>query len=341
MITTRNILSKQNLLDRASSYQIFSAYCLNFEQVGKSFKSEFRDEKSPSCMIEMVGGDLLYTDFGEGSYYAIAFVMRKFNISFWDTVKKINADLNLGLIDMGEKVIPMPVNNHIIKTVNPSFREKTTTGIEVRYAPYKDEDLEYWAQYGWTEEMLQKASIRPIDYYWLTMEHKGIDRMPFAVPHELAYTYDYYRNRGIYRRKLYFPLREAKYKWVSNVDNTIIQNWDLLPKEGGDLLFITSSKKDCGPYFRIYNKWIACSPNNEQGFISEKVFYAKLRPRWKRIVIHLDNDYTGITNALKWAKKYQLEAVWNPLRCPHKDQSDLWKADGGREFNYQLQKLIS
>src|SRR5665647_2476748 len=64
IITTRNILTKSNLLDVISTYQIFSAYCKNFKQISKAFKSEFRDEKSPSCMIEYIGGDLLYTDFG-------------------------------------------------------------------------------------------------------------------------------------------------------------------------------------------------------------------------------------------------------------------------------------
>jgi len=341
MFSTRLILNKQNLLDKVSTYQIFSTYARNFKQVGIAFKSEFRDEKSPSCMIEMIGGDLLYTDFGEGSFRAIEFVMRKFGYTFRDAIRKINSDFNVGLIDNGDSVITSSegyIANRLFQ--KQDFVEKSTTEIEVRYAPYRDEDLEYWGQFGWTEEMLQKASIRPIDFYWLTMEHKDINRMPFAVPHELAYTYDYYRHSGIYRRKLYFPLRDGKHKWISNVDNTVIQNWDLLPKNGGDLLFITSSKKDTGGFFRIYNQWNACAPNNEGTFIPEKIFLTKIKPRWKRIIIWYDNDNTGIINSLKWAKKHQIEAVWNPLRCPYKDQSDLIKADGLREFNYQLQKLI-
>lgn len=184
------------------------------------------------------------------------------------------------------------------------------------------------------------ASIRPIDYFWLTMEHKGMIKMPYAVPHELAYSYDYYRHNGIYRRKLYFPERDGKHKWISNVDNTVIQNWDLLPKGGGDLLFITSSKKDCGPFARIYNKWNSVAPNNETNPLPESVFYGKIRPRWNRIILFLDNDETGIQNALKWSKIYNIEAYWNPIGSP-KDPSDFWKAHGGREFNYQLQKLIN
>ena len=170
------------------------------------------------------------------------------------------------------------------------------------------------------------------------MIHKGMIKVPYAANRSLAYSYDYYMHEGIFRRKLYFPEKTGKEKWLSNVDNTIIQNWDLLPKSGGDVLFITSSKKDCGPFYRIYNKWNACAPNNEGSFLPEDVFFKKIKPRWNRIILWFDNDDTGIKNSLKWAKKYQIEAVWNPVNAP-KDQSDFVKAHGLREFNNLIQKL--
>lgn len=340
IITTRNLLTKSNLFDLISTYQIFKAYCKNFTQISKPFKSEFRDEKSPSCMIEYIGGDLLYTDFGEGSYRAVEYVMRKYNLDFRDAIRKINLDFGLNLIDTSEREFRYVKTDIVKANQTPTFKEKATTQIEVSYAPYRHYDLEYWDKYGWTEKMLQMASIRPIDYFWLTIEHKNVIKVPFAVPHELAYTYDYYRHNGVYRRKLYFPERQGKDKWISNVDNTVIQNWDLLPKGGGDLLFITSSKKDTGCYYRLYNKWIACAPNSEGSFLPEEVFYRKIKPRWKRIILWLDNDETGVKNALKYSKMHDIECVWNPLKAP-KDQSDWVAKDGLREFNYQLQKLIS
>lgn len=340
MFSTRLILNKQNLLDKVSTYQIFKTYVKYFNQVGKAFKSEFRDEKSPSCMIEMIGGDLLYTDFGEGSFRALEFVMRKFGCSFRDAIRRINNDFNIGLSDSdGSLIIPFIGYTANKDLYNCKHVEKSTTEIYVKYASYKDKDIEYWNKFGWTESMLNEASIKPIDFYWLTMKHKNINKMPFAVPQELAYAYDYYRHHEIYRRKLYFPLREADHKWISNVDSSIIQNWDLLSKNGGDLLFITSSKKDSGPFYRIYNQWNSCAPNNEGTFIPEKIFMIKIKPRWKRIILFYDNDTTGIINALKWAKKHQIEAVWLPTGAP-KDPSDFWAKHGGREFNYQLQKLI-
>ena len=112
MITTRNILTKSNLLDVISTYQIFQAYCTNFKKISQPFKSEFRDEKSPSCMIEHIGGDLLYTDFGEGSYRAIEYVMRKFNLDFRDANKQVTATI-LNIEDDSMTIgidIPPPYN---------------------------------------------------------------------------------------------------------------------------------------------------------------------------------------------------------------------------------------
>ena len=66
--STTNLLTKKNLLNKIDSYNIFKAYCANFNKIGESFKSEFRTDKSPSCQIAYIRGDLLYTDFGEKSY---------------------------------------------------------------------------------------------------------------------------------------------------------------------------------------------------------------------------------------------------------------------------------
>lgn len=338
IFSTKNILTKQNLLNKVTSYQIFKAYVKYFDQVGKPFKSEFRDEKSPSCMIEMIGGDLLYTDFAEGSYRALEFVMRKFNCSFKEALYIVNNDFGLKLIGSNEDFSPQHSPIMIPEKEDVSFKEKSTTIIDVHYKRFEDADLFYWNQYGWTEEMLKMASIRPIDYYWLTMIHKGMIKVPYASNRSLAYSYDYYMHEGIFRRKLYFPEKTGKEKWLSNVDNTIIQNWDLLPKSGGDILFITSSKKDCGPIYRLYGGlhespyWNAIASNSESQFICEPVFY-KLRRRFDKIILWLDSDDTGIKNMKKFSSIYNIPWMSNPLycKCP-KDQSDLWKDVGGNEF---------
>lgn len=339
--STRNLLTKKNLFKKIDSYNIFRAYCANFTRIGRSFSSDlpFRSKKdtNASCRIEYIGGDLLFTDFGEGSYRAIPYVMRKFGLSYGETLSKINHDFGLGLIDnSSNKVISSPIQP--IKTFKYEAKEKKPTIIDVKYKDWESFELKYWQQHGWTLEMLKRASIRPIDYFWLTMEHKNIIQHPFSAKNELAFSYDFYRNEGVFRRKLYFPERE--HKFTTNVDNTVIQNWDLLSKQGGDTLFITSSKKDSAPFYRIYNvhkqnpQWNVVAPNSEISFLPSKTLY-KLKKRFKNIIIYFDNDETGIINAKKLSKLHNLSYLYNPIGAP-KDPSDVWKEGGGRLFRNTL-----
>ena len=341
MISLRNLLTQRNLLEKIDSYAIFSAYCKNFKEIGKDFSSEFRDDKDPSCRIEHIGGDLLYSDFGEGTYRAIPFVMRKFNLNHHDALRKINFDFNRDLIDLykSDTILPRTKIDTISRLmIKP--KEKSITKIQVKYVDFSDEDKQYWCSYGWTLDMLDRASIKAISNFWITMEHNGMIDVPFSVLDEKAYSFDYYKHNGVFRRKLYFTERIGRKRFVSNVDNTIIQNWDLLPKNGGDTLFITSSKKDTGPFWHLNGyQCNACAPNNEGSFLPESVFLGKIKKRFKRIIIWFDNDETGVKNALKYAKMYDIEPRWNPIGSP-KDPSDMWHKDGGRVFNQILQKAI-
>lgn len=340
--STSNLLTSKNLFKKVDSYSIFKAYCTNFKRIGRSFISDISDrhkkDTNASCQIQSIGGDLLYTDFGEGSYRVIPFVMRKFHLDYRDALRKINNDFNLGLYDPNVK---KPIVTPVAK-IQPKIKivDKKPTIIDVSYSDWTNNELLYWYQYGWTLDMLKRASIKPIDYFWITMDHKGMNKVPFVVKDELAFSYDFYRHNGVYRRKLYFPERVNNRRFSSNVDNTVIQNWDLLPKEGGDTLFFTSSKKDTGPFWRLNGYYCnAIAPNNEITFIPDHIFHTKIKPRWKRLVVWLDNDSTGIENALIWAEKYGLEAVWNPIGAP-KDPSDFVKQYGLREFNYLKNKLL-
>lgn len=347
MISLRNVLTQRNLYDKVDSYAIFKAYCKNFREVGKNFSSEFREDSNPSCRIENVGGDLLYTDFGEGSYYAISYVMRKFSLSRHDAMRKISFDFNLDMIDFSQS------NSYFPKTEITDLRrkkyegrnEKTPTGIKVKYCGFTADELRYWDRHGWTFDMLYRASIKSISNFWITMEHIGMIDVPFSVKDEMAFVYDYYMHDGVFRRKLYFPERSDR-RFISNVDNTIIQNWDLLPKQGGDILWITSSKKDTGCFWHLNGHFCnAIAPNNELSFIPEEVFYNKIRPRWKRIILWFDNDYEkdqnfGIINAKKFSQMYNIEYFYNPIQYKAKDPAELVAKYGLREFNQLLKHKL-
>lgn len=339
-------LTVENIYKSLSSFHIFKYYCKNFNKVGVKFYSEFRTEDVPSCCIDYIREDLLYTDFGTGeSYRAISYVMRKYSISFPDALDKINTDFNLGLLGINSKIKNSSNTDtvYINKLKNleaPIFEDKVSTVIRIkRREDWRKIDLEYWYQYGWTKEMLEKADISPISHYWIK-NHKGNRR--FVTGRRLAFSIDYYWNEGTFRRKIYLPgSSNRKSFFFSNVDNTIVQGVKLLPKEGGKVLFVTSSIKDCGVFWRLgYN---AVAPNNEGSFLPEK-FYNKIKHKWDRIIIWYDNDWDkkdnpGVTCAKRLAEQYRTEYFYNPDNEP-KDPSDFIKKYGVKDGLHKFNNII-
>lgn len=332
-------LTISNVLKKVDSYSIFKHYCPGFTKVNECFSSEFRKDSNPSCFIINHKGDLLYVDFGEppneysnkGSYRALDYVARKYGISKYDAAKKINQDFSLGL---GCGVVNSVPKYNIIKNSSQYIPpEKKETIIRIKARSFSKIDLDYWSSYGWTLEMLQRANIKPITHYWIDNEKNN--NQIFRVGNKLVYSMDYYENNGIFRRKIYLPFNSLK--WISNVDDTIVQGWDMLPKEGGNYLFITKGFKDIGPFIRLgYN---AIAPNNEKSFIPEKVFFDKIVPRWKTVIIWYDNDDTGKTCSKQFSDKYGLYNFCNPDKTS-KDPSDFVKDFGLDRFDKLVKNLL-
>lgn len=330
-------LTIDNIYYKTNDYTIFKYYCPNFIKLNKLFKSPLRkDDKNPSSIIGNYNGKLWFRDFGlNESFDAIEFVSLLYNLSYIDTLKKINKDLNLNLEsnDLITKSKPIKLDFNTKLDVN------LRTIIKIKSKEFTDEALLYWDNYGWTNNMLNEANIKQLDFFWIIKQNDYFNKKNIIdTRNKLAFSYDYYWHENIFRRKIYLPHENTRF--YSNVDDTIIQGWDLLPKQGDNILFITSSYKDIGPFWRLNNNICnSCAPNNEATFIPEEIFWRKIKPRFKRIIIWYDNDTTGIINALKWAEKYQIEAIWNPIGAP-KDPSDFVAAHGLREFNYLKNNLL-
>lgn len=334
-------LTKENILKKISSYDIFKYYSENFVEIGKSFNSDFRQEKNPSCQISQIHGDLMYSDFGLGkSFRCFSFIMELYHISYFDALNKVNLDFNLGLgnyIPEGRLLKKQPILGDKIQ-----LKEKLPSVLKKRQRPFTEKDLKYWSDFYWTEWMLKESNTQSISNYW-------VNGYQFDVkPDELAFSYEYYWHNDRMQRKFYFPER-TKFKWFSNVDNTICQLVNVAPKTG-DVLFITSSKKDGGIFWRIELEKMfpnliihGVAPNTEGAFVPDKWFY-KMQTRWKRIVIWYNNDWhkvenPGVMNAKKYAEQYGIEYYYNPDNEP-KDPSDFAKKYSLVEFRNLIQDKL-
>jgi hypothetical protein len=318
-------LTKENLLNKIDSYNIFKKYCPEFEEIGKAFKSPLRKtDKNPSSFIIMWDGDLLFKDFGEGSYRCISFVMRKYNLSFIAAMQKINADFDLGL---KSDVLIIPDRVFIREAIPEEYlEEKSTSIIAVKRRNWEPHDSEYWfGRYMISRETLEAFSVTPLSHFEIN------SKLFFAYRH--SYCYDYYWEDGIFRRKIYQPF--SKGKWYSN-GGAIVQGEGALPRSG-DLLIITSSLKDVMTLYEL--GYTSIAPTSESTFVPES-YFQKQESRFKRIVLFMDSDEAGIAANIKFSGKWGLEYISIPASFPAKDISDFVWRYGQEEANRLLTNLI-
>lgn len=321
-------LTVDNILKEVDPLRLFKFYCNAFNKPGIKFSArELRDDPLPSAIIDYHNGTYLYKDFGEdGALNCFQYIGRKFNISFYEVLKKINEDFNLELGEADSFVSSKP-------SKAATFEKKDVydfkTILKIKKRAFLEHDLIWWGQQSWTLDMLNPAKIHPITHFRLTSERKNIHELLY-IADDYSYSMDYYWHKGIYRRKLYFPKKQSHLKWLSNVNSTIVQGWDLLPKRG-EICFITSSFKDTGPFWRLHRCPVSVAPNNEGSFIPEHVL-RKIKQRFKYVVIWFDNDEIGIRKAMEFSERYKIPFFHNPLRSP-KDPAAFWKNEGGRSFN--------
>lgn len=336
-------LTKENILKRVNSYQLFRAYCSGFTGVlDAKFSSELRNDPKPSCAITVYKGDLFYRDYGQKRGMRVFdYIGEKFNIDHYSVLQKINKDFGLELGYSKEKINPgVPL---IIPEVTPEIDytvERKAVKIDIKVAPWTKKDELYWGAYKIPLKLLEYHNIKAISHYWITNPNRNKDNVCYAVnDHALAYSYDYYWNEGIFRRKLYFPSLNPRIRsnFISNVDSTIVQGWTLLPKNGGEILFITKSYKDI-LIFNLLGYW-AIAPNNEGAYIPDIVM-EKLKRKWKHILVWYDNDQAGIEKAPVFAEKFGLKWTHNPIDEP-KDPSDYVKKYNLSQFDFLINKFLS
>jgi len=330
-------LSKESIEKYISPWDIFNTYIDNFPGLDTSFRSQIRtDDKNPSCRVISVDGVLLYKDFAKkGMLDCYGYVSERFGLSFYETLSKIRNDFNLTDIEESNKTF---VKTSVILKGKPEIINKSQTVILKKARKWSLQDKEFWFnRYGITNKWLEAAQIEPISSFWI--KNTKFNLVEFSCD-DYSYVFNYYWHDGIFRRKIYQPF-STNYKWISNVDSTIVQGWDLLPKTGGDLLIITSSYKDVGTFMcnltreTVGKQIYAIAPNNEETFIPLPVF-DKLKDRWKHIILWFDNDFdkfknTGKIRSIELSLEHNIPFFLTPGQTA-KDPSDYRHQYGKDEF---------
>ena len=314
------LLDKETILDKVSEYQIFKYYCTHFEEPDKKFKSDLREDKTPTVSISMLGGRLRYKDFGcpEHSFDCFGYIAYKHNTDFYGALIHIDGVFGLGL-SAGVRL------NRTIRKVDPRIKEKTRSEIQVRIRELDWRDDRYWDQFGIDRRILRIFNVQPITHYWINEQRFSCDSISYRYRFDCGY-------------KIYRPL-ERDFKWSSNVGAECLQGYQQLPRSGRTV-FLTSSLKDVMcmavlgyPSFALQSEM----------FMPREETISKVKTRFKEIVVLYDNDFDnprnpGQTMAVKICEKYGLDNIVIPSYYRSKDISDLIKDHGLQEAKHVIER---
>ena len=302
MYSTKNAItiSIKDILDRLSDYDIYSYYIGQFK-IGKLINSPLRsDDNNPSFAIfKGANNGLFFKDHGSGEGgNALKFVKLIKNITTREELEK-------ELLRIVRKVNPN-VNSAKRTYSNSTITTPMTIGI-VRQ-PFTKTDIEFWKKFNIHIDTLKKYNVFSIKYYLCNNTVRGIYKEDNPM-----YAYKIYD-----RFKIYRPHASKYVKWRSNTNTEHVQGMEQLPSFG-NLLIITKSLKDVMCLYEMgYN---SISPSSETTFLPKNILES-LKERWKHIVILYDRDKTGVAEARKYSKQFNLDAIFVHKRFKSKDISD-------------------
>lgn len=345
-------LNITNVLNKKSEIEIFQYIFTNFKRLDCNFSA--RDEDIPSAVVREYRGRLYFKDFGDATQpHAETWIQYLIRINGWEDNTKgyylalnwANDTFNLGLEGVNTYTIKSALyspKNTKITMIEPKSYEEKKTKIEVRRREWNNDDLTYWKQYAIPLKKLEEKGIAPLKQFWVTNFKKGGIRLQYNCDNTLSYVYPYYRGEhGEFMYKIYQPLLKVN-KWISNVDRTIIQNKEFIPKSGGNLLISQSSWKDIMvmELMGLYS----IAPNTEADWYPEE-WWNKTYPKWDNVIIFGNNDFhkkdnPGLKYGMHHSVKYSLPLIHTPSGTTS-DISDYIKVFGFNKAQILTERLIN
>jgi len=322
-------ITKEEILAKISEYQIFKYYCRNFEELDKSFLSEFYLDSNPSCRIYINNNNnLYYKDFGTGEHLScFDYICKKYNITYYECLRVISNDFNIRSIKVNVEP-SLIVSNDVL---NIPVKPRIKSHIEIVSQNYTITDARYWSKYHIPLQMLEDYDVFSARFVYLHTS-KGSTVFEYKKSNPI-YAYRFVGDNK-YSYKIYFPLAERKYKWLfSGGSKDDIEGFDNLDMSG-EYLILTKSLKDCMAY-RLFGI-NAISLQGEANKLSSELVQ-KILKRYDKIILNYDNDDQGIKSAASLTQQYGFSSY---IFDDAKDLSDLIKDKGIRFAKKTLENKL-
>jgi len=313
-------LTKENILNLISQYDIYRLYMPNKWELNKVCHSPFRKDNQKSFIIGTKFGEITHKDFADSNIKGncFKFVQQLLQCDYINSLKAIDRDFGLG-ISTGEQ----SKHNTIVTTYEqPEIIEKKYSTIQCIARKFTNEELEYWNMYYQDVEDLKKNNIYSIKSVFLNKER-------FSLSDELRFGYLYNNEHW----KIYTPFsKNPKMKWMpNNVPLTTLGGKEYITN--CNTAIITKSLKDAMVIRKIYPN--VCDVQNESitCFSQENIDFIKSNSG--KQFLCFDSDKPGVLNSQLITKKFDFDYINVPKQYLSDGVNDF--ADLAKE--YSLKKV--
>ena len=306
-----SLITKEDILKHVTQEEVFSFYMgEDIKHLGV-FHSPLREDNIPSFALyfhKHNRNTLMFKDFATqdcGDF--VVLVMKIFNLSYNEALKKIATDFKLGDFNIQAK-------SNTVTYTRLVQKDRIKLGIKIR--PWEVRDKNYWTSFGISKKTLEKFNVFPISYIFYN------DTAVKA--HEYAYAYVEEKD-GIISYKIYQPLEVKLKKWINNANYSVHQGYRQLPDEG-DILIITKSLKDVMSIHDCLNL-PAIGLQSESVMMKESVM-EEYKSRFSKVICLFDNDEAGKKLTANFSNNYSIPYLFVPEEPGITDFSDLVKHMG-------------
>jgi len=322
---------KQMFTDKVSEANVLGYY-LGITSIPCVIISPFRQDIKPSLAFYSPDGvSINYIDFGDKSERGsmLTFFMKLWNLDYNSTIDKIVREV----VDKGSVEVKETNKFKSLKvTIHTGNKE-----LACKVREWRDYDIEYWSSYGISVDLLKWADVYPIEYKFIR-EHITDDIIKEHIfrADKLAYTF-VERKEGKITHKFYQPLNTVGYKWQNNHDKSVLGLWTKMP-EKGKAVCICSSVKDA--LCLMGHLYIPCICLQGEGYPISDTAVKELKRRFTDVYCCLDNDKTGLKDAVELSNKHGFINVIIPPFEGGKDISDYRKLYGEKAFIELFKQLF-
>ena len=358
-------LTKDYILSKVDQITIFSVYfnlpipiiqhCID---TGEFIKSPIRADLHPTCGFRYDNrGKLKFKDFA-GYFWGDCFDAAGHIISNMEGNENLDITSKYDFIKVlrhitftfkdifyGEEVDPL-LQNSIVKTISKIKKEKAIIELVIRN--WNNEDEFYWKQFNVDLQTLNVNFIYPIEQYYINRKTNPEPKYYYSEK-DPCYGYILGKDRnGIYNIKLYFPKRnKANTRFITNCNH--LEGIRQLSNDDYDIIILTKSTKDRVSIYSslksihsLYgevniNKIGVINIPHETYKLKDNEFkWLKNKLSEKGIIVSLmDNDRTGMIEAIYLRDKYNILPLIIPKVYKAKDFSELFRFNN-KEDIYKL-----